>query len=51
VLVTTAGWYGLVAVTMSTDAIGRGYRRVERGMHAVTGALFVAVGARLASEQ
>jgi threonine efflux protein len=50
VLITTAGWYGLVAVTMSSDAIGRGYRRVERAMNAITGALFVGVGARLASE-
>jgi threonine/homoserine/homoserine lactone efflux protein len=51
VIVTTAGWYTLVAITMSSDVIGRGYRRVERAMNAVTGALFVAVGARLAAEQ
>jgi len=49
VVVTTAGWYGLVAVTMSTDLVGRGYRRVERGMTALTGVVFVAVGARLAA--
>jgi threonine/homoserine/homoserine lactone efflux protein len=50
VVVTTACWYGLVAVTMSMDAIARGYRRIERGITAVTGAVFVAVGARLAAE-
>lgn len=50
VVVSTAAWYALVAVTMSTDVVGRGYRRIERGMNAVTGAVFVAVGARLASE-
>ncbi len=49
VVVTTAAWYALVAVTMSTDAIAHGYRRVERGMTAVTGVVFVAVGARLAA--
>jgi threonine/homoserine/homoserine lactone efflux protein len=50
VIVTTASWYVLVAVTMSTDAVARGYRRVERGITAVTGVVFVAVGARLATE-
>jgi threonine efflux protein len=50
VIVSTAAWYALVAVTMSTDAIGRGYRRIERGINAATGVVFVAVGARLASE-
>jgi threonine efflux protein len=52
IIATTAGWYTLVAITMSSDAIvARGYRRAERGMNAVTGALFVAVGARLAVAQ
>jgi threonine efflux protein len=50
VIVTTASWYVLVAVTMSTDAVAHGYRRIERGITAVTGAVFVAVGARLAAE-
>ncbi len=49
VVASTAIWYGLVAVTMSTDTIGRCYRRAERGINAVTGLLFVAVGARLAT--
>jgi threonine/homoserine/homoserine lactone efflux protein len=49
IVVTTAAWYGLVAVTMSTNAIGTGYRRVERGMIALTGVVFVGVGARLAA--
>lgn len=49
VVATTALWYGLVAVTMSTDVISRGYRRVERAINAITGVLFVAVGARLAA--
>jgi threonine/homoserine/homoserine lactone efflux protein len=51
ILMSTAGWYALVAVTMSSDTISRGYQRVERAMSAVTGALFVCVGARLASER
>jgi threonine efflux protein len=51
VIATTAGWYTLVAVTMSTDTIAAGYRRVERGITAVTGVIFVGVGARLASER
>lgn len=50
VIVTTAGWYALVAVMMSTDAIARGYRRVARGIAVVTGGVFVAVGARLAAD-
>ena len=49
VVASTAVWYGLVAVTMSTDIISRGYHRLERGINAVTGVLFVAVGARLAA--
>lgn len=50
IVVTTAGWYTLVALTMSTDLIARGYRRVERALTAVTGAIFVGVSARLATE-
>jgi threonine/homoserine/homoserine lactone efflux protein len=49
VVLTTAGWYALVAAVMSTALVGRGYRRVQRGMSAVTGVVFVAVGARLAA--
>ena len=51
IVATTAGWYAVVAVTMSTDAVAAGYRRVERGITAVTGVIFVAVGTRLASER
>jgi len=50
VITTTASWYVLVAVTMSTKAIARGYRRIERAITAVTGAVFVGIGARLAAE-
>jgi threonine/homoserine/homoserine lactone efflux protein len=49
VVVSTAVWYALVAVLMSTDLIGRAYHRLERGINAVTGVVFVAVGARLAA--
>ena len=49
VVVSTAVWYALVAVTMSTKNVVRVYRRIERGINAVTGAIFVAVGARLAA--
>lgn len=51
ILVTTAAWYGLVAVMTSSDVVGRAYRRVERGINAVTGVVFVVVGARLASDR
>jgi len=48
---TTVAWYTLVAITMSMDAVAAGYRRAERGITAVTGLVFVGVGARLASER
>jgi threonine efflux protein len=51
VIASTAGWYTLVAVTMSTDTVATGYRRAERAITAVTGVIFVSVGARLASER
>ena len=51
ILATTAAWYGLVAVMMSSDVVGRAYRRVERGINAVTGIVFVGVGLRLASDR
>ena len=50
IVVTTASWYTLVALTMSTDLFARGYGRVERALTAVTGAIFVGVSARLATE-
>jgi threonine/homoserine/homoserine lactone efflux protein len=49
VVVSTAVWYALVAVLMSTNLIGRAYHRLERGINAITGVVFVAVGARLAA--
>jgi threonine efflux protein len=49
VVVSTAVWYALVAMMMSTNLIGRVYYRLERGINAVTGVVFVAVGARLAA--
>lgn len=51
VVSTTVAWYTLVAITMSTDVVAAGYRRAERGITAVTGLVFVGVGARLASER
>jgi threonine/homoserine/homoserine lactone efflux protein len=51
IVATTATWYTLVAVTMSTDAVAAGYRRAERAITAVTGLVFVGVGTRLASER
>jgi threonine efflux protein len=50
IVLTTASWYTLVALTMSTDLIARRYERVERALTAVTGAIFVGVSARLATE-
>ncbi|MCC7372027.1 MAG: LysE family translocator [Chloroflexi bacterium] len=47
---TTLTWYVLVALTMSTRAVSRVYRRAERGLTALTGALFVGVSVRLAAE-
>jgi threonine/homoserine/homoserine lactone efflux protein len=49
VVVTTAVWYALVALAMSTDVVGGVYRRLERAVNAITGVVFVAVGARLAA--
>ena len=51
IVATTAAWYGLVAVMLSSDVVGRTYQRVERGINAVTGAVFVGVGARLAADR
>jgi threonine/homoserine/homoserine lactone efflux protein len=51
IVVSTWGWYTLVAVAMSTDAVARGYQRIGRGINAVTGVVFVGVGARLATER
>jgi threonine/homoserine/homoserine lactone efflux protein len=51
VVLTTACWYVLVAVAMSSGAIAHGYRRAERGITAITGTVFVAAGARLATER
>ena len=51
VIGTTASWYVLVAVTASTKTIAASYRRAERAIAAVTGALFVGVGVRLASDR
>ncbi|MGE3270279.1 MAG: LysE family translocator [Chloroflexota bacterium] len=50
VIVSTAFWYTLVVLTMSSGIVGQVYRRIERGFTAVTGAVFVGVGVRLASE-
>jgi threonine efflux protein len=51
VVTSTATWYTLVAVTVSTGAVARAYRRAERGITALTGAVFVGVGARLAADR
>lgn len=51
VIASAAAWYAVVAVTMSTGAMARAYRRVERGITAITGAVFVGVGVRLAAER
>ena len=51
IIATTAGWYALVAATMSTETVAAGYRRLERAITAVTGVIFVGVGARLAAER
>jgi threonine/homoserine/homoserine lactone efflux protein len=48
---STATWYTVVAVMMSTETVAGGYRRAERGITTVTGLVFVGVGARLASER
>ncbi|MBV9359379.1 MAG: LysE family transporter [Chloroflexi bacterium] len=50
VVVSAGCWYTLVAFTMSSGVMASAYRRLERGLTAVTGAVFVAVGVRLAVE-
>ncbi|MCC6176760.1 MAG: LysE family transporter [Chloroflexi bacterium] len=51
VVVTTACWYVVVALTVSTDAVTHGYHRVERSVTALTGVVFVVVGTRLTAER
>jgi threonine/homoserine/homoserine lactone efflux protein len=51
IVATTASWYALVAFLMSSAAVSRGYRRAERAIEAMTGVVFVGVGARLATDQ
>ena len=50
ILVTTGGWYTLVALALSTSWFAAGYRRFERAISMVTGVVFVGVGGRLATE-
>ena len=51
-VVTTAGaWYALVAYTVVLDPVASLYRRSARAVTAMTGAVFVALGLRLAAER
>jgi threonine/homoserine/homoserine lactone efflux protein len=50
ILVTTGGWYTLVALALSTSGFTAGYRRFERAISVVTGVVFVGVGGRLATD-
>ena len=48
VVVIAGGWYALAACLVSLEQVARVYRRSQRAITAVTGAVFVALGARLA---
>ena len=50
VIASTGCWYAFVAVALSSTGLARVYRRFERAISAVTGAVFVGLGARLATE-
>ena len=51
-VVATAGiWYALVAFAIVLDPIAALYRHAARGITAVTGVVFVALGLRLAAER
>jgi threonine/homoserine/homoserine lactone efflux protein len=49
VLVMALGWYGLVAVALSTGAIARRYRRAKAGIERTCGVLMIVFGVRLAT--
>lgn len=45
------GWYSLVAVAMTTPPVLAAYRRAERWIVGITGAVFAGIGVRLAVER
>lgn len=45
----SAGWFSLVALLFSLAPVARAYRRAQRGIDAITGGIFVALGLRLAA--
>ncbi len=51
VVATAGAWYTLVAFTVVLDPVAALYRRSARAVTAVTGAVFVALGLRLAAER
>lgn len=48
-LAISAGWFSLVALLFSLPPISRVYRRAQRWIDAITGGVFVVLGARLAA--
>ena len=48
VVVIAGGWYALAACLVSLEQVSRVYRRGQRAITAVTGAVFMGLGARLA---
>lgn len=50
-VVTAGGWYVAVACAMTSGPVALLYRRAERAISAVTGALFVGLGARMAADR
>lgn len=51
VVIVAGGWYALVAWTVVRDPFAGFYHRASRAISAVAGAVFVALGLRLASER
>ena len=51
VVAMAGGWYAVVACAMTAGPIPALYRRAERAIGYLTGAVFIGLGARLASER
>jgi threonine/homoserine/homoserine lactone efflux protein len=49
-LTLAIGWFSTVAFLFSLSPVTRAYRKVKRGVDAVTGFIFIALAGRLATE-
>ncbi|MDJ0948702.1 MAG: LysE family translocator [Alphaproteobacteria bacterium] len=51
VVIIAGAWYALMACVMTLNPVATLYRRAQRAVAYVTGALFMAIGVRLAAER